>query len=211
MDKLKTRKEIGFSKETKIVIFVGGFKKWHGIDKIIHAVPLVTKKCDDVLFVLVGSSKNQELDQELKRKIKDLKIEKNVLLTGTIPYTEVPKYINASDVSVCYVSGHRRNEKITFTALKMMEYMACGKAMIVTTPCAVDIKIKENDAGEVIEPDNVEKLAEKILILLNNKELNSKYGKNALELLRAHYTWDAAAKKTEEAVFDLIERKYTKP
>jgi len=206
MDKSKMREEIGLPEDKKIVIFVGGFKKWHGIETIIESAPLITKEHKDVLFLLVGSGKDPEIVRQLKEKIKDLKIEKNVILTGRVPYNEVPKYVNASDVAVCYVSGHRRNKKITFTALKMMEYMACGKAMIVTTPCAVDVKIKENGAGEVIEPDDATILANSIKKLIMNKDLNLKYGKNAIELYKKQYTWDAAAKKTEQKIFGWIER-----
>ncbi len=207
MDKSKMRKDIGLPLEKKIVILVGGFKKWHGIDTLIEAVPLVVKKYVDILFLLVGSSKNPALVAELKDKVKELKLEKNVLLTGQIPYDQVPKYVNASDVAVCNISGHERNRKITFTALKMMEYMACGKAMIVTTPCAVDVKIREYNAGGVIEPDDATILANSILKLLDNEDLNLKYGKNALELYKKHYTWDAAAKKTEDEIFKMIDMK----
>lgn len=207
MDKSKMREEIGLPLEKKIVILVGGFKKWHGIDTLIEAVPSVVEKHDDVLFLLVGSSKNPALVAELKEKMKELKLEDNILLTGQVPYDQVPKYVNASDVAVCNISGHERNRKITFTALKMMEYMACGKAMIVTTPCAVDVKIREHNAGEVIEPDDATVLANNILKLLDNKDLNLEYGKNALELYKKHYTWDAAAKKTEDAIFKWINKK----
>jgi len=204
MNKKDMRKQLNLPQDKKIVIFVGGFKKWHGIKTIIESIPIVIKNDKNVLFLLVGDSKNPALMNDLKQKIKKLDIEKNIVLTGKVEYKKVPKYINSSDLAICYVSGHKRNVKQTFTALKMMEYMACEKAMIVTTPCAVDVKIKETEAGEVINPDDANALASGILKLLFNNELRKKYAKNAFSLSKKYYTWNISAKKTENAILKEI-------
>jgi len=48
--------------------------------------------------------------------------------------------------------------------------------------------VADNETGFLVEPDNTEELAEKIGILLDNKDLRTTMGKKGFERYKGNYT-----------------------
>ncbi len=75
-------------------------------------------------FVLAGPIWKLEMKEKLEKH-------KNIYLTGRIPYSQAPDYINSFDVAII---PHRIDEFIKSTySLKLLEYLSCGRP-VVTTP-----------------------------------------------------------------------------
>ncbi len=75
-------------------------------------------------FVLAGPIWRSELKEKLKKY-------KNIYLTGRIPYSQAPDYINCFDVAII---PHKLDKFVKSTySLKLLEYLSCGKP-VVTTP-----------------------------------------------------------------------------
>ena len=75
-------------------------------------------------FVLAGPIWQPEVKKILKKY-------KNIYLTGRVPYSQAPNYINCFDVSII---PHKLDKFVKSTySLKLLEYLSCGKP-VVTTP-----------------------------------------------------------------------------
>jgi len=75
-------------------------------------------------FVLAGPIWKSDMKERLEKY-------KNVYLTGRIPYSQAPDYINSFDVAII---PHRIDKFIKSTySLKLLEYLSCGRP-VVTTP-----------------------------------------------------------------------------
>ena len=72
--------------------------------------------------------------------------------------------------------------------MKLYEYMACGKPVIVSDIPGLDV-VARYEAGLVVEAENVAALAKAALHLLENPELCCEMGRNARNTALEHFSW----------------------
>jgi glycosyltransferase involved in cell wall biosynthesis len=72
--------------------------------------------------------------------------------------------------------------------IKVLEYMAFGKAMVIDEVDDMSRFLKEKNADIICDPNRDDEFVDKILLLLNNPELKREIGKNALSLSK-EFSW----------------------
>jgi len=88
--------------------------------------------------------------------------------------------------------------------LSVMEAMACGKPVIVTSVGDVPVLVKNGVNGIVIPPGNADLLAESIIYLAENPELRKLMGKaNVRKMVR--YDWDKIAKQYHSLYLETLD------
>lgn len=200
MDISKARKELKFDKDSNYVCFVGLLASWQGVEYLIQSAPLILKDFPNTNFLIVG-------DGPMKRELMELAEKTGVSdefrFTGIVPYEEVPKYINASDVCVApFVRA--RNERIGLSPLKIYEYLACGKPVVSSRIPNLEFIEKQN-VGTLVEPENSEDLAEAIIKLLKDEKIREDMGKNGREYVVKNHSWESVARKVATVCEEAIE------
>ena len=107
----------------------------------------------------------------------------------------MPGYINACDVLVApyNISNSSRRSHGIGSPLKILEYMACGKATIGSSLPQVESLLQHHSTGLLFPPGDVNALASSMIELLRSEELRTELGRSALEAVRTRYTWIALA------------------
>ena len=77
-----------------------------------------------------------------------------------------------------------------------VEGMACGKPVVVTRSGGMVESVIDGQAGFIIEKKDAKLLAEKILLLLKDKELAAKMGRQGREHVAARFTRERMARET---------------
>ncbi len=95
IDKLK--KEIGLNKNDFVILYVGRLAKEKNIELLIKGHVEISKKHKNSKLVIIGSG--PDYDHYVKL-VYDLKLEKNVIFTGAIPWENIPEYYQIADVFV---------------------------------------------------------------------------------------------------------------
>ena len=184
------KQKIGINSLDKIVIFVGSFYSWQGIEYLIQAAPNILEVNTNVRFLIVG-------DGIMKTKwiqlVNELKISDKFIFTGRVPYEAVPSYINTSDICVT----PKKPIKSGYSPLKLYEYMACCKPVVATRTNGFEI-IEEYNAGILINPDNSREFADAIKKLLHDNTLRIKYGRNGREYVIKNHSWESVVKKVAD-------------
>ena len=80
----------------------------------------------------------------------------------------------------------------------ILEAMACGLPVVVTTNTGGEDVVRENIDGFIIPIRDVEKLKEKILYLYENPEICKQMGQNAKERVKSAFTWEDYGNKIYE-------------
>jgi glycosyltransferase involved in cell wall biosynthesis len=137
--------------------------------------------------LIVGDGKSLK---DLKDLAKELGIGDDVAFTGSVPYEEVPKYINAADVCVAL----KRSMESGFSSLKLYEYMACGRPIVASDVPGFEI-LRDSNSGLLVNPDDKDDVAKAILTVLKNVEMGKEMGRNGRDLVVKDYSWDATAKR----------------
>lgn len=125
-DSSEIRKRYGISENDIVIGFSGSIERWYSINKLIDYTYKIKKNLNEnVKLMVVGPSLFTGYDEELKQQVKNLGMEDSVIFTGGVRYEELPRYINAMDITTIPLeTDHWIN--IAYPN-KYFEYSACGK------------------------------------------------------------------------------------
>ena len=105
--------------------YMGSLFPFSGLLQVISDFSQLSKS-DDRLLIIGGGG----IENELKRKVKELNLENRVLFTGVISYAELPDYLSVSDVLI----NPFEPSLVTNLALphKVLQYLATGIPTVST-------------------------------------------------------------------------------
>ena len=166
-----------------VVLFVGSASAHQGLWELLGAVKKVSRTAPDVRLLVVGGGEVEKA----KGLASDLGIADRVVFTGPgrVPSDEVPDLINSADVGVSPKQPLPRWHEFS-QPLKVLEYMACGKPVVVT-PLREQVRlVSESGAGVVAEGFGSEQVAKGIVTLL--KRGGGSQGQAAAKYVREHHS-----------------------
>jgi glycosyltransferase involved in cell wall biosynthesis len=160
-----------------------------GLEYIIKAMKFVKEKHPEYKYIIFGWGERAKELQELAEKegVSDV-----VVLAG-------PSFPgqNESIAAATEISPHSYVYEFS-TSISLLEYMAWGKAMVVTNVGAV--KEFVGDSAIIVEPENPKAIAEGIIKLIENKKLRIELEKKARQRFLEKYSIKASV--------DLMEKEY---
>ena len=185
LDAAPVRAELGIEKEAPVVGIVANFegKKAHG--EFFQAASLVAREMPQTRFLVVGRGAPAELPETLK----NLGIEKNVVLAGF--RTDVPRMLAAMDVSV---NSSTRGEGLTGA---MRESLAMKRAVVCTDIGGNKELVKDGETGLLVPPRDAAAMSAAILSLLRNRARATQMGEAGYALVREKFSLDAMARGLE--------------
>lgn len=111
----------------------------------------------------------------LQNLAKELKIEEKVEFLGRIPHKETPKYYQEASVFVL----PSFNEGMSNA---MLEALATGLPIISTNTGGAKELVKDGINGFIVEKENEEDIAKKIIILIENPDFREKIGRESRKI-----------------------------
>lgn len=158
MDKSKCRQKLGFNKDDFIVSFVGQFMPRKGTLRLNDALKAINDKSVKAIFIGSGL---EDPDYE------------GIIHKGILNHDEIPIWLNAADIFVLPTINEGCCNAI-------IEAMACGLP-IVSSNLAFNWDVLNVDNSIMIDPNNVEEIADAIRTLRDDAERRKTMAKAALE------------------------------
>ena len=149
----ETRRRLGISQNSIVVLTVRRLVYKNGIDTLIESANITVKKNPRIVFLVVG--KGPDLNS-VQMRIEQLGMENNFRLTGFVKDEDLPLYYNAADF---FVLPSKSGEGLPLVAL---EAMACGLPVIATNVGGIR-EILMEDYGKLVPPNQPELLAKAVL------------------------------------------------
>jgi len=176
-DLKETAKQQPFTeKYGRTLVYVGNLTAPKRAETIIRAMQKVREMYADCRLVLIGEG---SLLPSLEALADELGLKKHVNFLGALPHEEVLKMLQGADVFV-HCSDHEG------LGMAIMEAMGAGLPVVASRVGGVPDLVREGETGFMILPDDVEKYAEKIILLLKNDQLRKKLGSNARHFAEKH-------------------------
>jgi len=177
--------------EKGAISFVGLFEKWAAVDKIIRAAKILQDQ--KAVFYLIGDGPYRE---ELEALTENYGLS-NVVFTGKVSLTKAYELIARSEITLLPFPSTLTTE--VACPIKVLEYMAFGKAMVVDEVSDICRLLKEHHAAMVSDSDDDKDFADKIRLLLNDSETRRIIGANARALAK-NFTWDNQVNELERVI-----------
>ena len=184
-------------------IYCGKITAQRSVLHIIKAIYDVKKYKKNVKVVFVGKIVSSVLKKQIFNLIEELILHENVIFTGKIPYKNVVNYYKQSKIGLAVFQ--KIPVHYIILQIKLFEYTTLGLPIIGSNFGHVKRYIEKDKTGLLVEPDNSNNIAKKMIKLLENNELYEQFRKNTLEAA-LNYQWSIMEKKLLEIYENIIKR-----
>ena len=166
-----------------------------GLDKVIKALDLIGDSA--VELIILGSGEGLD---ELKSLAARLKLNDRVVFRSPVPFSEVSEKISEADVGVMpfpYWVGWNVSSPI-----KLFEYLACGKPVIVTKiPAHLDVLGGRNFAFWA-DASTPRCIARAIVKAINSQDTFPAIAEEARLFAKQYYSWQSQGEKLEKFLLE---------
>ncbi len=167
-------------RDSFVVIYTGLMGRAHGALALVEAARLLADR-KDISFVFMGDGVDKPAMQEMKRE-HNLD---NVSFIDTQPVDRVPKYVCASDVGFASLLPSEFTTKSI--PVKMFDYMACAKPVILCGRGEAAEIVKEHNAGICADPEDPDAIAAAVLRLYEDSDACRRHGENGRNCVEVSY------------------------
>ena len=193
LDKQLLKQKYGF-KGRQILSTFGLISCGKSIETTLDALSAVIAENPNVLFLIIGKthptvilSEGEQYRSALEEKVIKLKLQKHVtFLNQYLPLNELLEYLQLTDIYLFTSNNPHQAVSGTFS------YAIGSGCPVISTPIPHALEVLNNDAGILIDFGNSKQLSEKIILLLNNKQLRDNFTNNGLHRI-APTAWENVA------------------
>ncbi len=191
----KFRKKYGITADEKIILYLGRLHKRKGLDFIINSFTHLVNQYQDVKLIIAGPD-DGFLDT-LMKQIKKLKINDNVIVTGSL--SKIEKIEAFVDADVLVYPGI-----FEIFGLVPFEAIMYGTPVIVADDCGCGEIIKDVDCGYLVKFGDIAGFSTKMDEILNNPDAAKKKVLHGQQYIKANLTWNSIISKFEELYADCL-------
>lgn len=174
--------------------FIGSFNFFDDVEKIVGIIERLMQRFPHLRFLFVGKGKAGD---QLAAALTEKGLEERVIFTGALPHQEAMRHLTLMDV---VFSPYLGNYLFYGSSMKIMEYMAAGKAVIATALGQIRELILNGHNGLLFDWGDYETLEKHFISAVENEELRRDLGRNARETILSGWTWEQQVKKLEKVL-----------
>jgi glycosyltransferase involved in cell wall biosynthesis len=172
-------------KNNNTIIYVGNLVERKGVHFLLKALISIKRKIPNIYLLIAGSGPQEE---SLRHMVLKHNLNDNVCFLGFIRGEEKYSYIKAAKILVLPTLWES-------LPIVILEGMACGKPIVASNVGGIPFLINDGTNGYLIDPGDIQNLADKIVFLLQNKEILSNMGEANLIKIQ-NYRWEKIASDT---------------
>ena len=148
------RDRLSIDQDSFVATYMGSLFSFSGLLQVVSDFSQLSRPGDRLLIIGGGGIEN-----ELRKKVKELKLDNKVIFTGVISYTELPDYLSVSDV----VINPFESTLVTNLALphKVLQYLAMGIPTVSTKLSGLFESL--GDSAGIHWVDSPDKIVEKLM------------------------------------------------
>ncbi len=186
-DRRKICQEIGLpiGENIKFVTLVANLR--HAVKNqpmFLRAAKTVAEKLPESHFILAGEG---DLKSDLERLAREIKIADKTHFIGRC--AKIPELLSISSVGVLTSTAEGFSNSI-------LEYMAAKLPVVATNVGGAGEAIIENETGFIVESNDAEAMANRLIELLQNETKANKFGVKGRETVEKFFSCEAQLEKT---------------
>ncbi len=163
-DRSAVRRHLGIN-GCKALLTVAHLVSRKGHAQVIRSLPVVKLACPEVVYLVVGRGPYKG---QLRALAEELGVSDAVRFCGYVPAHELPLYYGAADI---HVMPSTCDGDVEGFGISFIEAAVCGTPSIGSRSGGIPDAIVDGETGFLVEPGDIDGLAERIVALLSNEKL----------------------------------------
>ena len=165
------------------------------VESLVRAIPMVLEQVPRARFIIAGDGPQKKY---LVNLAASLNISDSIRWVGVIPHDQLPVYLASADI---YVSTALSDA----TSVSLLEAMACNLPVIVTDSGDNRKWVEDGTNGFIVPVKTPEKLAQKIVYLLENDDVRIKFAQSNRRVVESRAHYGREMEKVENLYSELVE------
>ncbi|NIQ27516.1 MAG: glycosyltransferase [Gammaproteobacteria bacterium] len=161
--------------------FVGSLKPWHGVDLLAETFRRLATNDPRLHLLVVGEGPGARHVEALAAELPG-----RVTRVGPVPQSQVASYLRAMDIAV---APYPRLDRFYYSPLKVLEYMATGRAVVASEIGQVSKLIRHQETGVLVPAGAPAELADAIAGLAADGPLRRRLGAAAAAEVKRQHLW----------------------
>ena len=194
--KAELKKQFGYDKEERILLYLGSLKAMKNPDKIVEAFHKIEPSFlenNNIRLILGGSG---EMEADLTEKLKHYQLDKYIRLEGLISREKVPEYYAVAD---CYIIS----SDYEGTSVSLLEAMFNRMVIIASDAPGINRMVTNEHSALFYETTNTSQLAEIIKKVFTDDLLAERLAAGAFGDFTERYSYELMMSKYE-SVFSSV-------
>lgn len=193
-------------RDRRVIVFSGSFRKWHGADALVDIARRVLDgpQGHSAFFMFLGQG--PQLD-EVARRVTRSNLSSHVVLTGGVPYDEVPGYLARASIGVApYRPSRHRQMSLGFywSPLKIFEYMAMGLPVVTLKNDALAEIIRDDREGYLLDEHDEDGWVHAIERLLEDPDRARIMGRSARKRVKTRFSWQRHCEQLDGIIREFV-------
>jgi glycosyltransferase involved in cell wall biosynthesis len=172
------------------ILSVGYLIERKGFEYLINSINEILKIHDNVKLKIVGTG---PLENQIKKQIKELKLEGTVEILGNVSEEELLDLYNSSEIFVLpsIVDSQGNTEGL---GVVLLEAMACKVPVIASNIGGIPDIVHDKVNGTLVPEKDVLELTRAIDEMIKHEEFRKSMALNGYEMVKGHFSWEQIAK-----------------
>jgi phosphatidylinositol alpha-1,6-mannosyltransferase len=176
--------------EAPVVVCVSRLVARKGQDVLVAGWPQVLARHPDARLLLVGGG---PAEKALRRAVAGRGLQDSVVLTGPVPFADLPAHYAAGDVFAMPCRTRRGGLDVEGLGMVFLEASATGLPVVAGTSGGAPETVQEGVTGHVVEPRSVEAVATTIADLLDDPARRAAMGAAGRVWVEQRWSWTRIA------------------
>lgn len=176
-----------FANDDPVILFVGSFRPWHGLDRLIEAFRLVRDRRIGANLLLVGDG---PLRASLERECAERGLADRIHWTGAVAPDDVPRWGRLADLAV---APYPDDERFYFSPIKIFEFQALHLPVVASHVGQIPELVAHAETGWLVDPRSVEALAQGLIEMIGDPARRAAIGSAARRHVADTATWNHRA------------------
>ncbi len=191
LDKPSARRQLGFSEDDFIVLYVGRYAPVKGLHRLFETVGRLAHLPGLRLVMVGGDGPHTPMFRQLQSQATALNIQNRVTFAGRVEQKTLPQYYSAADV----LAVPSYYESFGLVAL---EALACGTPVVTTPVGAMEKMVKDGVTGYVATDSDPKHFA-RLIEAIGLKQQQNSLSPSKIRASVTQFTWARSASLLLEA------------
>ena len=164
-----------------------------GVDELIKAFYLVTKKHSDVKLMIIGKTpQNDEANKNLEL-INNLGLKEKVIFTGIVSFHDMPQLLKNAEI-MALDRPDNMQAKYGFPT-KLGEYLLSGNPVVVTAVGDIPCYLENGVSALIVPPSDATSFSQSLIWILDNPDKAKIIGENGRKVAMAFFNSQIESEK----------------